>query len=384
MGAALEKCFPPSPDDSTATKGGAAANGRKGDASATESNVTRGSHGHSANGSETTSGGGISESDTAQHNAVASHAKSSSANTGTAGATPAPGAGKGSPADKAGKIDASSGKASVKPNGRAAPGKSPSKPAAQRAQGKQALSMSQGKKALAKGAHAVASAMTGAASASAGILSRRSGGSRQPGRRTSAGEHHDEIEGDDLLLGANSLAKPGAKGGTNGASQSAQARANRAAKAKQAIAKAQNGSGGSAPGGGGAIAVNRGTPSAYQQQQAAAYMALMEANGGIGRQSGESKPAWNSSPMRHAPAALRGLKPVTPEPWASDEAIYDRLYNSQSRSAESGFGANDRHLNKTARKKEAEYRHTDYMARFDQKYAELNGTIDKYDGNPFT
>jgi hypothetical protein len=247
--------------------------------------------------------------------------------------------------------------------------------------------MSQGKTALAKGAHAVASAMTSAASASVGILSRRSGGSRQAGRSTSAGEHHQgAAEGGSLILATNSLAKPGAKRGVNSASHSAlaQARANRSAKAKQAIAKAQDGSGSSEPGGGGAIAVSRGTPSPYQQQQAAAYAALMEANGGIGRQSGESKPAWNSSPMRHAPAALRGLKPVTPEPWASDEAIYDRLFNSQSRNAESGFGVHERHLNKTARKKEQEYRHTDYMARFDQKYAELNGTLNKYDGNPFT
>ena len=45
---------------------------------------------------------------------------------------------------------------------------------------------------------------------------------------------------------------------------------------------------------------------------------------------------------------------------------------------------NERHLNKTARKKEHEYRYTDYMARFNQKYAESSGALNKYDGNPFT
>ena len=30
------------------------------------------------------------------------------------------------------------------------------------------------------------------------------------------------------------------------------------------------------------------------------------------------------------------------------------------------------------------FRHIDYMSRFDQKYTELSGALDKYDGNPFT
>ena len=47
-------------------------------------------------------------------------------------------------------------------------------------------------------------------------------------------------------------------------------------------------------------------------------------------------------------------------------------------------GANDHKLDQTARLKEKEYRHTDYMARFDMKYAEMNGGYDRYDGNPFT
>ena len=34
-----------------------------------------------------------------------------------------------------------------------------------------------------------------------------------------------------------------------------------------------------------------------------------------------SNPAWNSSPLRQVPHALKGLKPETREPWAVDQAI---------------------------------------------------------------
>ena len=30
------------------------------------------------------------------------------------------------------------------------------------------------------------------------------------------------------------------------------------------------------------------------------------------------------------------------------------------------------------------YNKIDYMCRFDQKYSEMNGGYDRYDGNPFT
>ena len=39
----------------------------------------------------------------------------------------------------------------------------------------------------------------------------------------------------------------------------------------------------------------------------------------------DDKPAWDNSPMRSRPAALRGLKPVTPEPWAADEQVRVRV-----------------------------------------------------------
>ena len=44
----------------------------------------------------------------------------------------------------------------------------------------------------------------------------------------------------------------------------------------------------------------------------------------------------------------------------------------------------DRYLDRTARVKGEMFRHIDYMSRFDQKYTELSGALDKYDGNPFT
>ena len=35
------------------------------------------------------------------------------------------------------------------------------------------------------------------------------------------------------------------------------------------------------------------------------------------------QPLWDSSPMRYTPYALRGLSPVTREPWAIDEKVYN-------------------------------------------------------------
>ena len=36
------------------------------------------------------------------------------------------------------------------------------------------------------------------------------------------------------------------------------------------------------------------------------------------------QPMWDSSPLRHCPHVLRGISPVTREPWAIDEQIYNR------------------------------------------------------------
>jgi len=87
------------------------------------------------------------------------------------------------------------------------------------------------------------------------------------------------------------------------------------------------------------------------------------------------KPGWDSSPMRPCPPALKGLKPCTREPWAVDEAVYNKKFETRD------VGTPDRYLDTTARKREAEERRIDYMARFNNKYV---AGADAYDGNPFT
>lgn len=229
-----------------------------------------------------------------------------------------------------------------------------------------------------QGAAIAASAVSGAASTVSGILSRRTGGSPQRRGKGAGGGtvSVDMTTGAPLIDSANGMVASHHqyKGGSSSLARpgGARARPPAASPAKTADTFSR-----------GAIAVNHGTPSRHQQQQAEAYRALI-ASRGESMQAAFDRPAWNSTPMRHAPAALKGLKPVTPEPWAADEAVYDRVYNSQKRNAGSGFGVEERHLDKTARGREKEYKYADYMARFDNKYAELGGTLNKYDGNPFT
>lgn len=45
----------------------------------------------------------------------------------------------------------------------------------------------------------------------------------------------------------------------------------------------------------------------------------MSSNASTSSMSLSQRAPWNSTPMRHAPTALRGVKPVTPEPWVPDE-----------------------------------------------------------------
>ena len=40
--------------------------------------------------------------------------------------------------------------------------------------------------------------------------------------------------------------------------------------------------------------------------------------------AGAAQPAWDSSTFRSCPFVLRGIKPVTREPWVFDERIYNR------------------------------------------------------------
>ena len=41
------------------------------------------------------------------------------------------------------------------------------------------------------------------------------------------------------------------------------------------------------------------------------------------------RPAWDDTPLRHRPPALLGLKPVTREPWAVDEDVYNRRFETR-------------------------------------------------------
>ena len=104
-------------------------------------------------------------------------------------------------------------------------------------------------------------------------------------------------------------------------------------------------------------------------------------DGPFDRNSSDSRPAWDGSPMRSRPAALRGLRPVTREPWATDEQIYRRWRPTQTGRYN---GTPERYIDKTYRAVLAKTKTSDYMNRFDSKYVELDGTLDKYDGNPFT
>ena len=54
----------------------------------------------------------------------------------------------------------------------------------------------------------------------------------------------------------------------------------------------------------------------YQRKQA-------EERAALAMRKHTTKP-WDATVWRYVPPALRGLKPITPEPWAKDEALFDR------------------------------------------------------------
>ena len=54
------------------------------------------------------------------------------------------------------------------------------------------------------------------------------------------------------------------------------------------------------------------------------------------------QPDWDGTPRRYTPHALRGLSPVTREPWVVDEAHYNRNTTRDTRNdARAGGGALD-------------------------------------------
>ena len=42
-----------------------------------------------------------------------------------------------------------------------------------------------------------------------------------------------------------------------------------------------------------------------------------------------NRPPWDDTPLRNRPSALVGLKPVTREPWAIDEDVYNRKHETR-------------------------------------------------------
>jgi hypothetical protein len=76
------------------------------------------------------------------------------------------------------------------------------------------------------------------------------------------------------------------------------------------------------------------------------------------------RPAWDNTALRARPAALVGLKPVTREPWAQDEAVYNKKFETRQ------TGTPERYVDKTARS----------LLHKDRQQAYLNRYGDKYDG----
>ena len=72
--------------------------------------------------------------------------------------------------------------------------------------------------------------------------------------------------------------------------------------------------------------------------------------------------------MRSRPAALRGLKPVTNEPWAEDEAVYDRWRASTLGEDTDAAEADRMHVDKTARRRDFHQRLSAYRHRFNEKF----------------
>lgn len=56
------------------------------------------------------------------------------------------------------------------------------------------------------------------------------------------------------------------------------------------------------------------------------------------------KPPWDSSPMRYVPTALRGVQPVTPEPWAYDHAVYEQGMNGHGATQKNWAQGSGKHV----------------------------------------
>lgn len=75
------------------------------------------------------------------------------------------------------------------------------------------------------------------------------------------------------------------------------------------------------------------------------------------------RPAWDGSPMRSRPSALRGLRPVTREPWLADEDIYHKALERRD------MGVPDRYTDQTARKASQAHKAEGYLFRLEEAMA---------------
>ena len=76
-------------------------------------------------------------------------------------------------------------------------------------------------------------------------------------------------------------------------------------------------------------------------------------NAGLG-----NKPMWDNSPMRNCPHPLRGIKPMTVEPWAIDRDVYN-ADTTRDTTEDAAAAGGDEELAKNAYKDRATTRQVD-------------------------
>ena len=107
------------------------------------------------------------------------------------------------------------------------------------------------------------------------------------------------------------------------------------------------------------------------------------------------RPAWDDTPLRCRPPALRGMSSRRQsEPWARDELQYNRKFFMLS-DYHGNYDLAERSEQEPGRKLRHEIRRTDYFGRWNNKFIELNtqlgglresgaASYNPFDGNPFT
>lgn len=95
------------------------------------------------------------------------------------------------------------------------------------------------------------------------------------------------------------------------------------------------------------------------------------------------RPAWDDTPLRKRPPALRGLRMENNEPWARDETVYNHRFAMWSE-MDGHFNLKERYEYATVRVTELEQRKTAYVGRWNNKFEQIAGKLQAHDGNPFT